>query len=263
MLTNEVPRFLRGCLDLLLEGVDCREADHVPTVRLVKIGQCLALASEQLAHLAFADGRHEDGMRWLARILSDHPRSDREPSARLRLAQLEFGRDRRAAARSLLEPLDLDDLNRAEQRAALRLRVALARTPVERMEQLALLRAKLLDETEASAEDPVTRGRLETRLAAVDRDIAELGGVLRSEVEAINAGAAVRRSKMIEDTAAYVKRLRDHMQWEEEDLFSRIDLMLNAEPYTVDISSIEHIKDPVFELEVEAGFRRLLDSLAA
>jgi hemerythrin-like domain-containing protein len=95
------------------------------------------------------------------------------------------------------------------------------------------------------------------------RDIAGLGGVLRSEVEAIVAGAAVRRSKMIEDTAAYVRRLREHMQWEEEDLFSRIDLMLNAEPYTVDISSIEHIKDPVFELEVEAGFRRLLDSLAA
>lgn len=94
------------------------------------------------------------------------------------------------------------------------------------------------------------------------REIARLGTVLRSEVEAINAGAAVRRQKMIEDTAAYITLLRNHMLWEEEDLFSRIDLMLNAEPYTVDISRIEPIKDPVFELEVEAGFRRLLDSLA-
>ena len=94
------------------------------------------------------------------------------------------------------------------------------------------------------------------------RDIARLGTVLRSEVEAINAGCAVRRQKMIEDTAAYITRLRDHMQWEEEDLFSRIDLMLSAEPYTVDITRIEQIKDPVFELEVEAGFRRLLESLA-
>jgi hypothetical protein len=49
---------------------------------------------------------------------------------------------------------------------------------------------------------------------------------------------------------------------EEEDLFSRIDLMLSAEPYRVDISGIGQIKDPVFELEVEAGFRRLLSSLA-
>jgi hemerythrin-like domain-containing protein len=86
--------------------------------------------------------------------------------------------------------------------------------------------------------------------------------VLRSEVEAVNAGAAVRRQKMIDDTSAYITRLRNHMRWEEEDLFSRIDLMLNAEPYTVDLSAIEQIKDPVFELEVEAGFRRLLKSIA-
>ena len=92
-------------------------------------------------------------------------------------------------------------------------------------------------------------------------EIARLGTLLRDEVEAINAGAAVRRETMIEDTAAYVKCLRDHMIWEEEDLFSRIDLMLNAEPYKVDVSEYENIKDPVFELEIEAGFRRLLDSL--
>ena len=41
-------------------------------------------------------------------------------------------------------------------------------------------------------------------------DIAHLGSLLRNEVEAINAGAAVRRDKMIEDTATYVRRLRDH-----------------------------------------------------
>lgn len=94
------------------------------------------------------------------------------------------------------------------------------------------------------------------------RQIAELGSLLRSEVEAVNAGAAVRRQKMIDDTAAYVKRLRNHMRWEEEDLFSRIDLMLDAEPYKVDLSGIGRVKDPVFELEIEAGFRRLLESLA-
>jgi hemerythrin-like domain-containing protein len=93
------------------------------------------------------------------------------------------------------------------------------------------------------------------------REIADLGSLLRSDVEAINAGAAVRREKMIEDTRAYVTCLRGHMLWEEEDLFRRIDLMLDAEPYRVDISSIEHIRDPVFELEGEAGVRRLIESL--
>ena len=92
-------------------------------------------------------------------------------------------------------------------------------------------------------------------------DIAHLSSLLRDEVEAINAGAAVRREKMIEDTAAYVSRLRIHIQWEEEDLFMRIDKMLDAEPQKVDVSEYEHIKDPVFELEIEAGFRRLIASL--
>ncbi len=93
------------------------------------------------------------------------------------------------------------------------------------------------------------------------RDIARLGSVLRDEVEAINAGVAVLRDKMIEDTSAYIERLRGHMRWEEDDLFPRIDRMLDAEPHHVDVSEWQHIKDPVFELEIEAGFRRLMESL--
>lgn len=92
-------------------------------------------------------------------------------------------------------------------------------------------------------------------------EIAALGSALRDEVEAINAGAAVRRQKLIEDASSYVNRLRAHMAWEERDLFKRIDTMLFAEPEEIDVSEFEHIKDPVFELEVEAGFRRLLSSL--
>ena len=51
------------------------------------------------------------------------------------------------------------------------------------------------------------------------------------------------------------------MRWEEEDLFKRVDKMLDDEPQPVDIEELGHIKDPVFELEIEAGFRRLLASL--
>ncbi len=93
------------------------------------------------------------------------------------------------------------------------------------------------------------------------RDIAQLGSALRDDVEAINAGAAVRREKFIRDTSGYVNRLREHMGWEERDLFRRIDKMLDAELQDVDVSEFEHIKDPVFELEIESGFRRLLASL--
>jgi len=92
-------------------------------------------------------------------------------------------------------------------------------------------------------------------------DIAHLGSLLRDEVEAVNAGAAVRRERMIEDTSAYVNRLRNHIKWEEEDLFIRVDKMLDGQPQNIDVSEFEHIKDPVFELEIEAGFRRMIASL--
>jgi len=95
------------------------------------------------------------------------------------------------------------------------------------------------------------------------REIAELGSALRDDVEAINAGAAVRREKFIDDTSGYVNRLRNHIGWEERDLFKRIDRMLDEDAPGVDVSEFEHIRDPVFELEIESGFRRLLDSLQA
>ncbi len=131
-------------------------------------------ASEQLSQLAFARGHQEQGMRWLGQILSRYPKGDRAAAARLRLAQIEYARDRRAAARRLLDPLDLRKLARSEQRAALRLRVALARTPVERMQQLSLLRAKLHEEADDRQNDPVSSARLKERIETVDRELAGL-----------------------------------------------------------------------------------------
>ncbi len=93
------------------------------------------------------------------------------------------------------------------------------------------------------------------------RQIAALGNRLRDEVEAVIAGAAVRRVQFIEDAHDYVRRLRDHMQWEETVLFGHVDKMIGETPRAFDVEEFLHIKDPVFELEVEAGFRRLIASL--
>ena len=92
-------------------------------------------------------------------------------------------------------------------------------------------------------------------------ELAILGKKLREDVEAIVAGAAVRREQFIKDALIYVGQLRRHMNWEEEDLFTRIDTMIGEDPHAVDVDAFLQIKDPVFELEVEAGFRRLIDSL--
>jgi hemerythrin-like domain-containing protein len=93
------------------------------------------------------------------------------------------------------------------------------------------------------------------------QQIAELGGKLRDDVEAIVAGAAVRREQFILDALKYVGQLRRHMIWEETDLFTRVDTMIGEDPHAVDVDEFLHIKDPVFELEVEAGFRRLMSGL--
>ena len=87
------------------------------------------------------------------------------------------------------------------------------------------------------------------------RQIAELGALLRDDVAAVLAGAALRREKFVGDAQAYVTRLRNHMQWEEDDLFKRIDSMLADDEVTVDPD--DYIRDPVFELEIASGFERL------
>ncbi len=87
--------------------------------------------------------------------------------------------------------------------------------------------------------------------------IAELGMRLRDDVEAVNAGTAVRREILIADAAKYALRLRSHMQWEEEDLFRRIDNMLDEEPQEFDVTRYAYTKDPVFGIEIESDFSRL------
>ena len=131
-------------------------------------------AAEQLSQLAFASGRQEEGLRWLGQVISRYPDGDRAAPARLRLAQLEYARDKREAARRLIEPLDLSRLSLTDQRAALRLRVALSRTPMERLENLTALRSTLVEEAEERREDIAGSARLKARLTAVDRDLAEL-----------------------------------------------------------------------------------------
>ena len=71
----------------------------------------------------------------------------------------------------------------------------------------------------------------------------------------------MRRENFVQDTSEYVQHLRDHIQWEEEDLFKRVDEMIGDESQSIDVEKYQHIKDPVFELEIESVFGRLTASL--
>lgn len=93
------------------------------------------------------------------------------------------------------------------------------------------------------------------------RDIAQLGSALRSDIEAIISGAAVTREKLMLDLRGYVDRLRNHMAWEEEDLFERADaLAAENEEAGID-ASVFPDDDPLFGATRQTSFLNLLSHL--
>ncbi len=94
-------------------------------------------------------------------------------------------------------------------------------------------------------------------------ELARLGENLRNDIEAIASGTAVTRDRVLKDTRSYVGRLRDHMNWEEGDLFKRADTLVEAEAAMfLDISHLDTL-DPVFGPEREHTFANLLENIKA
>lgn len=93
------------------------------------------------------------------------------------------------------------------------------------------------------------------------QQIAALGTRLRADVDAIIAGAAVRREQLVRDLNQYVSKLRNHMRWEEDDLFPRVDKMIGEDLHGINVGDTLQIKDPVFAQEAASAFRRLMASL--
>ena len=110
------------------------------------------------------------------------------------------------------------------------------------------------------AEDPSLAVGLE-KVEPEHRELAILGEMLRNDVEAIASGAAVTRFRLVADMSDYIERLREHMSWEEEDLFQRADSLVAAESEMfVKISHLDEL-DPVFGPEREHSFANLLQNI--
>ena len=92
-------------------------------------------------------------------------------------------------------------------------------------------------------------------------ELAELSTKLRNDVESIMSGTALRRNVVIADALRYVQRLRDHMRWEERDLFVRIEEMIHDGHNMIMDSELHDKADPVFGPEIEKRFGRLFDSI--
>lgn len=100
------------------------------------------------------------------------------------------------------------------------------------------------------------------RITVDHRNIAEQGMRLRGEIATIEAGTAVvQRKTIVGDALRYVNTLRSHMQWEELDLFRRIEEMIQEGHHTLDDANMPQSDDPVFGAEVENDFARLFRSI--
>ncbi|MDX2411836.1 MAG: hemerythrin domain-containing protein [Woeseiaceae bacterium] len=109
-------------------------------------------------------------------------------------------------------------------------------------------------------EDPSLAAGLE-KVEPEHRELAILGETLRNDVEAIASGATVTRFRLVADMSDYVQRLREHMSWEEGDLFRRADGLVAAESAMfVTISHLDKL-DPVFGAEREHSFANLLQNI--
>lgn len=86
------------------------------------------------------------------------------------------------------------------------------------------------------------------------KDIAAFSLRLLNDAEAIIAGNAVARQRVIEDSRQYVDRLRKHMQWEEKELFPCADTM--ADDLNIDVSHLD-ATDPLFGAEPDPSFAYL------
>lgn len=96
------------------------------------------------------------------------------------------------------------------------------------------------------------------RVEEEHKEIAALGETLRDDIEAIVAGTAITRDRVVHDARDYMKRLNQHMAWEEEDLFRRAaDQVGNLEIDTSHLAAI----DPVFGAKREASFAGLLQAI--
>ena len=99
------------------------------------------------------------------------------------------------------------------------------------------------------------------RITMDHRHIAELSIKLRDNIAAINSGNPVKRKAVVADALRYVNTLRGHMQWEELDLFRRVDDMIRQGHDVLDNANFPHEADPVFGPEVEQNFGRLVQSI--
>ena len=99
------------------------------------------------------------------------------------------------------------------------------------------------------------------RIAVDHRNIEELGLKLRNDIASVISGSMVPKNSVVADTLRYVNTMRGHMQWEELDLFRRVEEMVAEGHKLIEAATFMQDADPVFGPEVEEKFKRLFESV--
>ncbi len=105
------------------------------------------------------------------------------------------------------------------------------------------------------------RPEIRTELERVETDhqyIEESGLKLRNSVEAISIGAILNRDELIAKFHHYVQQLREHMYWEETELFSLADELQHFGEWSEVVLKNNEISDPLFGSPVERKYGRIL-----
>ena len=105
------------------------------------------------------------------------------------------------------------------------------------------------------------RPEIHSDLECVETDhqyIEESGRKLRNGIEAISIGANLNREELIEKFYHYMDQHREHMYWEEINLFSLADELQRYGDWSEVVLKSNEISDPLFGSRVERKYRRLL-----
>ena len=100
------------------------------------------------------------------------------------------------------------------------------------------------------------------RVTKDHREIEQQGNSLRDLCARAESGEPVRRVELVSSASRYIDSLRSHMNWEESDLFKRIDRMVADGHEHIQLARLVNMRDPVFSKECDAQFLGLVESLA-
>lgn len=99
------------------------------------------------------------------------------------------------------------------------------------------------------------------KITSEHRAIAEQSVALQRDLEVALFGEKGNRQQIVADAARYIESLREHMRWEETDLFKRLDKMIADGHAVIDASVFVDRRDPLFGTEVEADFELLFGQI--